>query len=558
MNKVFHLAFWTIFVVLLSALAWLSVSLLEFDRKSREEQQKQNLNEQVRLCLWRLDSYLSQFLFEANKRAPKDFSDRQGIDVSGASDNYAVACFDIEHDNGIPFSSGKQGVTLFGDAVVASSDHSDNGQRIARLRERIRNLGISRADGESGRKDEPGERTRQPKIAQGSSDYGLWLYSSRYIPWEDPVSFFPSSKSEVDQDLNQMVLYKTAFAPRWVDDDLVLMRFVETPWRTFTQVILLDWGKLKNNLLALTRDILPGASLAPYRDADMKPDHVTRLLAGLPLIIDPGIPPDPNNGQVTDTLKVSLILIWGAALIAMGGVALLLFGMMRLNERRSMFVSTVTHELRTPLTTLDMYAEMLMYGFVPPDEYDEYFAGMRQESGRLRRLVDNVLGFSRIERSVNAYQVSAMVGSELCRNILACIEPIIKRAGMDVVAAVSDAASNTEVMANREAVCQIMGNLADNAVKYALTLPGTVALDMNVADGFFEITFQDSGPGIPAHVLRKLFKPFSRPLAGDKSGMGLGLYLSRRMARTMGGDLSLERSLSTGAKFRLTLPLKAS
>jgi signal transduction histidine kinase len=107
-------------------------------------------------------------------------------------------------------------------------------------------------------------------------------------------------------------------------------------------------------------------------------------------------------------------------------------------------------------------------------------------------------------------------------------------------------------------VDQILSNLVDNAVKYAGGAPDRrIHLELAPAGRWLKLTVRDHGPGLPPKVIRKLFRPFSKSAhdaAQSAPGVGLGLALSRRLARSFGGDLRLDENGPLGASFSLTIP----
>jgi two-component system sensor histidine kinase KdpD len=107
-----------------------------------------------------------------------------------------------------------------------------------------------------------------------------------------------------------------------------------------------------------------------------------------------------------------------------------------------------------------------------------------------------------------------------------------------------------------DALCQILDNLLDNAEKHTRSAPSReVRVAVRAASGVLEVTVSDSGPGIPRHQQRRLFRAFSRRRQDAATpGLGLGLALARSLARAQGGDLCVSSTTTDGATFVLTLP----
>ena len=124
----------------------------------------------------------------------------------------------------------------------------------------------------------------------------------------------------------------------------------------------------------------------------------------------------------------------------------------------------------------------------------------------------------------------------------------------------SDASGTGPLVLDTEAIGQILANLVDNAAKYAQDgEPSTIHLAASTSNGSLVMTVRDHGPGVPVEQAKMIFIPFERG-GRDPSdpvpGVGLGLALSRDLARDMGGNLSLEYPSDRGALFRLELPAK--
>jgi signal transduction histidine kinase len=236
---------------------------------------------------------------------------------------------------------------------------------------------------------------------------------------------------------------------------------------------------------------------------------------------------------------------WASLILAAAAVALLLLGVVSLSERRAAFVSAVTHELRTPLTTFRMYTEMLREGMVAGVEKEQaYLATLSLEADRLTHLVENVLAYARLEKSRAGGRIEAVRLGDLLARVKGRLGARAAQAGLELGVEAPEEALDTLVSADASAVEQILFNLVDNACKYAAgAADRRLHLESRRSRGKLELRLRDHGPGIPAADARRLFRPFSRSArdaAGSSPGVGLGLALSRRLARSMGGDLDYE------------------
>jgi signal transduction histidine kinase len=344
--------------------------------------------------------------------------------------------------------------------------------------------------------------------------------------------------------------------PVWIEGKLVLARRVAINDQDYVQGCWLNLEAIRQTLLESIKDLLPAASLeaASFDDPEKQP----RLLAAIPLKLVSGAVATEGS-QGVSPVRMALGIAWGCLLLGSVSVAMLLAGALRLSERRGAFVSAVTHELRTPLTTVSMYAEMLQEGMVSDEgTRQQYLATLRAEADRLGHLVENVLAYSRIEKGRAEGRIQTIGLGELVASAKQRLVQRAEQAQMVLVIRVPDDVAATMVRADTSAVEQILFNLVDNAAKYAASGAGRrIEMEASVDDGVARLMVRDQGPGITAAEAKRLFRPFSksaRDAANSAPGVGLGLALSRRLAREMKGDLVLQRDRGEGARFLLTLP----
>jgi len=250
-----------------------------------------------------------------------------------------------------------------------------------------------------------------------------------------------------------------------------------------------------------------------------------------------------------------LWVAWSAVGFAVLTSTLLVRGVMRLSERRASFVSAVTHELRTPLTTFRLYSDMLETGAVKEEKRGDYLRVLSREADRLSHLVENVLAFSRIERGNARSNVREVAASELLEQSRDRLEARLATAGLKLE---MDSTCTLRVRVDTTAVEHILFNLIDNAAKYAACgTPPVVSIRAQGTGRFVEIAVTDHGPGIQPRERGRIFQAFhksAREAAESMPGVGLGLALSRRLARAQGGEL-LCADVGSGASFILRLPM---
>jgi signal transduction histidine kinase len=275
-----------------------------------------------------------------------------------------------------------------------------------------------------------------------------------------------------------------------------------------------------------------------------------RLVPGkVAAVEEPGLSP----------LRLALIGAWLSLVVAALSVGALLRGVTALSERRRVFVSAVTHELRTPLTTFRLYTDMLADGMVPSEERRrEYLERLRTEAQRLGHLVENVLFYARVESGRAGAVREPLALAAFLREDGLHLRERAARAGLDLEIA-ADESDGLVARVDRSAVEQVLLNLVDNACRYAsASQPPRLHVELARVDGRAHLRVRDHGPGLSRADRRRLFRPFSksdRDAAATAPGVGLGLALSRQLARAQGGDLRLDDSVKDGAAFVLMLPL---
>jgi signal transduction histidine kinase len=355
----------------------------------------------------------------------------------------------------------------------------------------------------------------------------------------------------------------------WLGGELFLLRKVTTRVRdqdqgsfaswlagilpaTVVQGVWFDSTVLTTKLLQEVADLLPQARLVPATDESTAADPLA--LVSFPFKLERGELPLATAVATTPQLGAPLWVAWGAVALAVLTSALLVRGVLRLSERRASFVSAVTHELRTPLTTFRLYSDMLESGAVKEEKRGNYLRVLSREADRLSHLVENVLAFSRIERGNARSNVRETEVGELLESLRERFEARLATAGLKLVLPVAPA---LRVRADLAAVEHILFNLIDNAAKYAARgTPPEVEIRASAEGRWVAIAVLDHGPGIPVTERRRVFQAFhksAREAAESQPGVGLGLALSRRLARAQGGELVIGERES-GACFILRLP----
>jgi signal transduction histidine kinase len=225
------------------------------------------------------------------------------------------------------------------------------------------------------------------------------------------------------------------------------------------------------------------------------------------------------------------------------------------NVAKSDFLAMMSHELRTPLNAIRGYAELLDMGVRGPvtDAQRADLARIKQSERHLLGLIDDLLNFTRIERGELTYTLRAVRAATAVQEVGALIGPQMRARPVRYEPAEID--PTLFVHADPDRLQQILLNLLSNAVKFSEP-GGRVAVLVGADDDAVRITVEDEGRGIPPSMLESIFDPFVQVDASHTrttSGVGLGLALSRQLARAMDGDLTVESRLGAGSQFTLRM-----
>lgn len=235
----------------------------------------------------------------------------------------------------------------------------------------------------------------------------------------------------------------------------------------------------------------------------------------------------------------------------------------RLAKFQMEFVAGVSHELCTPLAVINSAVENLADGVVDhPAQVHEYAGILRDQGGRLERLMDHVLllasgKFDRSETELRPIQMAAIVAQSVAMS-----EPMLREAGFTVEKEI--ALDLPLVMADPVAVSKCVDNLISNAIKYGGTSRWIIVRAQTAkgrSQNEVQIRVEDKGIGISATDLQSVFEPFYRAEAvreGQVRGVGLGLYLVKRTIEGMGGRVSVSSEIGRGSRFVLHFPVPAS
>ncbi len=246
------------------------------------------------------------------------------------------------------------------------------------------------------------------------------------------------------------------------------------------------------------------------------------------------------------------------------------------SQAKSNFLATMSHEIRTPINAIIGYADILDMGISGPlnVKQHENLRRIKTSSSHLLALVNDVLDLSRIESGTMRMRSATVETRPSIDAAVALVLPQATEKNIRVVVDADTAATSTYT-GDERGVRQALANLVSNAVKFSdaggeirisrsLSAPAesTTTLDPNTR--YLAIAIADTGIGIDKEKIDRLFQPFTQleadngnPYIRQKSGAGLGLSISRHLARMMGGDITVESRLDHGSTFTLWLPHNA-
>jgi signal transduction histidine kinase len=229
------------------------------------------------------------------------------------------------------------------------------------------------------------------------------------------------------------------------------------------------------------------------------------------------------------------------------------------NQAKSQFLAAMSHELRTPLNAIGGYAQLLSMGVRGPTTEDQRvdLARIEQSQRHLLGLINDVLEFARIEAGRIEYRMTAVPVASLLSELENFVRPQIHERSLEF--ACDQPPEAVTVHVDPDKARQILLNLLSNAVKFT-PAKGRIEVRCEQSDGRVLIRVRDTGVGIAADRLESVFEPFvqvHRSLTQPTEGVGLGLAISRDLARAMGGEVRVDSVVGRGSTFTLDLPSEA-
>ena len=226
------------------------------------------------------------------------------------------------------------------------------------------------------------------------------------------------------------------------------------------------------------------------------------------------------------------------------------------NRAKTAFLGAMSHELRTPLNAIGGYIDLLDMGLRGPVTEKQHadFARVRTNQQHLALLITEILTFARVGTGSVAYAVGDVNACDAMTHAIELIEPLFGQKGLAFNGISGD--SSAIARADPERVTQILVNLLSNAIKFT-PAGGEISAECGVTGLTVTLRVNDTGIGIAVDKHEAIFEPFiqlQEGLSDRESGVGLGLAISRDLARAMDGDLTVESTEGKGARFTLSLP----
>jgi signal transduction histidine kinase len=227
------------------------------------------------------------------------------------------------------------------------------------------------------------------------------------------------------------------------------------------------------------------------------------------------------------------------------------------NRAKSDFLGSMSHELRTPLNAIGGYTDLIDMGLRGPVTAEQRtdLTRIRRNQQHLLGLISDILNFVRTESGRMEYNFADVPVEPTINQVVEMLEGAMGPRNITLERLPGDASATVWADGNR--VRQILLNLLTNAVKYSREEGGTITLGTTMTRYDVLIQVSDNGPGIPPENLEAIFEPFvqlATGLANRQGGVGLGLAISRDLARAMSGDLTVDSTVGVGSRFTLSLP----
>ena len=260
------------------------------------------------------------------------------------------------------------------------------------------------------------------------------------------------------------------------------------------------------------------------------------------LLKDVGI----NAGSTIERIKLQEQLIRGKVEIEK---------LEELNQHKSLFVSNVSHELKTPLTSIKIFAEMLLQNEKAlSDKSKGHIEIIEGETNRLKRLINNVLDFSKIEKGVQCYSFGEIGLNKIVKDVIEMMRYTLKMKGFNLETKIGN--FNDLIYADADAITEAIENIITNAIRFS-TDKKEITISTYSENNFVCVSVKDNGVGIHQSDFEKIFDPFFRSenvIAKKIDGTGLGLPIVKHIMVEHKGKILIDSTIDVGTVITLCFP----
>jgi len=228
------------------------------------------------------------------------------------------------------------------------------------------------------------------------------------------------------------------------------------------------------------------------------------------------------------------------------------------NRMKSEFVSVVSHQLRSPLSNLVWVIEILMSGRIGKIEEEqlEYFKILKENSGRMKELVNNLLIVSRIDQGTLPLKKEEFSLEEVTKKLVSVFLPFAKASNVEIK--IETRGDLPKIYNDSSQIGLVVENLLDNAIRY-IKEKGTIVIKLAQKDSNIYFEIKDNGVGIPKNDQKYISQKFFRSeniLKHQTEGSGLGLYIVKSIIKKAGGKTGFQSEEGKGSTFWFTIPIK--
>ncbi|MGO4542827.1 sensor histidine kinase [Paenibacillus sp. 2TAB19] len=222
------------------------------------------------------------------------------------------------------------------------------------------------------------------------------------------------------------------------------------------------------------------------------------------------------------------------------------------NEEMKTLISDIAHQLKTPLANLNMYVSLLGDSSLPPEKREAFIAILANQTEKLTWLMDSLIKMSRLESGIVAIKQETSSINSTVLSAIKQIYPVAERHGIVIE---FESEQETNVSHDRKWTAEAIFNILDNAVKYGHD-SGAIKVSVQPYEMFVRIDIEDQGKGIEESEISDIFKRFYRGReASETQGVGIGLYLARKIITDQSGYMKVTSELGKGSIFSIYLPI---